>query len=300
MPRPWEKKMSDRKWFKLIFKQNQPIHIGMGNYGVINETRIFIPGWTMWGALTKAYGLKKGWKGNDWNKENNKKLFSQISCFYPSFDEKNTLKPNYQKGEFYLGDIPESQFRLYFVDTLLKTAIVPISRMAKDESLHETDFILPKPKAEFKGELNSFKDSLYWIGVAHLDDKCKAFCQKGLKIHIGGDAKYGLGELELKEIKEIAENELTNDWQLNTDGNFKLNNKPLMNFLKTDGSLPFEGKIELLTEFNFKRCLPEARDSQFFVSVGSTIKSTTKKEANEIPNFNLDKGKLTLNNSNSN
>ncbi len=61
MQRQWEIKMSsEKKWYKLVFKQIQPIHIGMGSYGVINETRIFIPGWTMWGALTKAYNLKMG------------------------------------------------------------------------------------------------------------------------------------------------------------------------------------------------------------------------------------------------
>ncbi len=44
-------------WYKLVFKQNQPIHIGYIDWGVVNETQIFIPGWTMWGALTKAYNI---------------------------------------------------------------------------------------------------------------------------------------------------------------------------------------------------------------------------------------------------
>lgn len=43
------------QWYKLIFQQIQTMHIEIGSYGVVNETRFFIPGYTMWGALTKAY-----------------------------------------------------------------------------------------------------------------------------------------------------------------------------------------------------------------------------------------------------
>lgn len=43
------------KWYKLVFKQNQPIHIGSTKWGIVNKTEIFIPGWTMWGALTKTF-----------------------------------------------------------------------------------------------------------------------------------------------------------------------------------------------------------------------------------------------------
>jgi len=43
-------------WYKLTFRQIQPIHLGYKKHGVINETRIFITGQTMWGALT-GFGL---------------------------------------------------------------------------------------------------------------------------------------------------------------------------------------------------------------------------------------------------
>ena len=59
------------------FEQMQPLHIGKLNYGVISETEIFIPGQTMWGALTKSYNLL--------NKEDlskNQELFSSVTCFF--------------------------------------------------------------------------------------------------------------------------------------------------------------------------------------------------------------------------
>lgn len=68
---------NNKEWHKLVFKQVQPIHIGTGSYGVMNETRIFIPGWTMWGSLTKAYNLEMG---SDLSE--NQDLFENISEKY--------------------------------------------------------------------------------------------------------------------------------------------------------------------------------------------------------------------------
>jgi hypothetical protein len=31
------------KWYKLIFKQNQPIHIGSTKWGIVNKTEILFP-----------------------------------------------------------------------------------------------------------------------------------------------------------------------------------------------------------------------------------------------------------------
>ena len=130
-------------WYKLVLEQEQPIHIGYKRYGVLAETRIFIPGQTIWGALTKAYNLMKGE-----NLDNNQKLFEQITCFYPSFDGNTILEPNFEKGEFHLGKISEKEFRLLFVDSFTSTSILSETRTAKDESLHEIEYILPKPKCE--------------------------------------------------------------------------------------------------------------------------------------------------------
>ena len=187
--------------YKLIFKQLQPIHIGAGSYGVISETRIFIPGWTMWGALTKAYNLQNG---KDLSANQN--LFENISCFYPSFDKegKNVLFPKFESGSFYLGGYSEKEFRAKFVDTNISTAILPLYRAAKDESLHETDVILPGVKKEYRQ--NSKEDQLYWIGIVKLETDISSL-KSGLKIYIGGDVKYGLGLMELIDaIKVIEEN----------------------------------------------------------------------------------------------
>ncbi|MGB9755786.1 MAG: hypothetical protein ACPLXO_02775, partial [Desulfurella sp.] len=67
------------EWYKLVFKQNQPIHIGSTRWGVINETEVFIPGWTMWGALTNQFLIENEFK----DIEKSKKIFERITNFYP-------------------------------------------------------------------------------------------------------------------------------------------------------------------------------------------------------------------------
>jgi len=75
------------------------------------------------------------------------------------------------------GNYSEEKFRFYFVDTIVQTAIVPINRNAKDESLHELDFILPKQKLEdFKVE------NLHWIGIINIDENIKNSFWKFAKI----------------------------------------------------------------------------------------------------------------------
>lgn len=198
--------MCEKKWYKLVFEQLQPIHIGTKGYGVISETRIFIPGWTMWGALTKFYNLYY----NKGNFSENEKLFENISCFYPSFEKNGDkpLLPRWEQGEFFLGDYREEFFRAMFVDTFVSTAIVPLTRGAKDESLHEIDIVLPKSKEAFHQES---RENLYWVGLLKIDEQTKGKLSnnKQFKLTIGGDSRYGLGEMMLINIEEESiENDL--------------------------------------------------------------------------------------------
>ena len=277
-------------WYKLVLEQEQPIHIGYKRYGVLAETRIFIPGQTMWGALTKAYNLMKGE-----NLNNNQRLFEQITCFYPSFDGETILKPNFKNGEFHLENLSEKEFRLLFVDSFTSTAILPETRTAKDESLHEIEFILPKPKREILENmikivedeekltlLQKLKEmnKLKWIGLLNINEDIKRELEN-LKIFIGGDVRYGYGLMKIIKIENTNE-ELKKTFNIYEDEDFeikkgKLNYKTsieneieLLNYLKFDPKITFEGKLELLPEFDFynKR---KITDAKYYIVPGSKI-----------------------------
>ncbi|WP_051654774.1 RAMP superfamily CRISPR-associated protein [Persephonella sp. IF05-L8] len=288
-------------WYKLIFKQKQPIHVGSAKWGVVNETDIFIPGSTMWGALTNTYLQAKKdeiKKIDEKEYENNLKkigeYFVKISNFFPSFDGKDVLQPTYRKGEFgYLIPdkkefLPEDKFRFYFVDTLVQTAIEPITRHAKDESLHEIDYILPKPKQN----LEYFKDNLYWVGIIYIDDNKLENFLKGVKnIFIGADVRYGYGELELIECSSLEDNDKDNNksfWWIDNTDKIKIKaNEPSPYFIETKNKLELEGEVLLIPDMDFRGGTPKLIEAKFFASIGSKIK-------NSIENLELSKGKLLL------
>ncbi len=226
----------EKKWHKLIYKQVQPIHIGQGRFGVLGETRIFIPGWTMWGALTKAYNLQVEAKLNE-----NQGLFEEISNFFPATDTagENILLPKFQNGEFYLGNFSEQEFRAKFCGVVQSTAVMPISRQAMDASLHEIEVIYPKMKNEVKDASDIYIDQLYWVGYVKVEGEISDFLTK---IFVGGDRRYSLGLMEFISKQEVAEHEAKNPklWYIDYD-------------LVKDNDKEHHGQLELLPEFEFIR-----------------------------------------------
>jgi len=242
------------QWFELTFKQIEPINIGQGGWGVVNETRIFIPGITMWGALTNAYFKETGKHYKDI-----KNIFEQISCFYPKIDGK-VLYPNYKNGEFHLGDISESEFRQKYVKNFTSTAINPTSLNAKDESLHEIDLIYPY-NIEWVGYINCKKEYL----DEYLDEK------KEIKIYIGGDARYGFGLMEFtkKDSKKDYNFELIKGIYKNEHDNIE-HETILKNYLEFKNQ-EFEGELEILPEFDFTKGQKTIKNAKYYITPGSKI-----------------------------
>ncbi|MEO1783989.1 hypothetical protein V4762_02805 [Thermodesulfobium sp. 4217-1] len=243
-----------------------------------------------------SYLRKNGFQ----NIEEVQKSFERISNFFPAFNESNFLKPSYKSGEFYLEEFSEVEFsevefRLYFVDTFVQTAVEPVSRKAKDKSLHEIDYLLPRPKNDFYEKLKrkGFKDNLYWMGIIYLDsDRIENFIEKGLKIYVGADIRYGYGELELVNKKELKD---SNDTVFQIENNkVKIaKDKDSLYFIPFSNDITFEGEIELLGEFDFTKNKPKMTDAKFYLSVGSKITKITKRD-NILGD--LKKGKVIFNN----
>lgn len=256
------------KWYKLVFKQNQPIHIGYIDWGVVNETQIFIPGWTIWGALTKAYNIC-----NSKSLSDNQNLFETITCFYPCFKSNGNeiLFPEYKNGEFYLGEYSEDNFRLEFVDVFVSTAVRPHSRQAVENSLHEIEYILPKSKKIKPG--NNSKQ-LYWVGLLGLEGKDKnkveGFLKEGQKIFVGGEQKYGFGELELVKVEEKSD---LSEWGLNANGSLASKpDNPLTNYLAVSPNIDisFEGEIKLVAEYTYSVSEKKLK-VEYCINVGSKV-----------------------------
>lgn len=288
-----DKNQRGMEWYQLVFEQLQPLHLGKLNYGVISETEIFIPGQTMWGALTKSYNLL--------NKEDlneNQELFSLVTCFFPSFDGIHPLEPSYKNGVLHLGEnISEDEFRFAFVDTAVSTAITPLTRGAIDESLHEIDYLLLRPKNELPEKNIYMKDSLKWIGLIGIEKSnnyIHDFFEKDkLMINVGGGIKYGFGQLLLKYINKIDGHNLE-VWNLNEQGELYINNA-LMNFVQItpDTEFKWEGNIIPIAKFDFTKNVPVIKEASFYINIGSKI--YIEKENNlPLNKYKLNKGKFVV------
>jgi len=293
------------KWYKLVFKQNQPIHIGKFNWGVVSETEIFIPGQTIWGAIVNYYIMNEGISSED-KLDKLKEALKNITNFFPSFNGINILEPVYNKyGEFAYKIkeeeneklLTEDRFRLYFVDAEFKTSIDPFSLTAKEEKLYEFEYILPAPKREFKEKIKEFNESLYWIGLLGQDNGLKDdkyLLKKGMKIYVGGDVRYGFGELELVHITEVKGDELKR-WHLDKKGNFIFQEStPLLNFVEFKNSIKFSGKLKLIVEMDFLQNEPVVMDAGYYIIPGSIIKNNKNSKNNS--KYKLNKGKFKKDN----
>ncbi|MGC9365336.1 MAG: RAMP superfamily CRISPR-associated protein [Fidelibacterota bacterium] len=201
------------QWYELTFKQLQPLHIGMGNYGIMAPTQLFLPGNTMWGALTCAYGHNLG-KIEDKLDKKEKNRFTEISNFYPVIDGK-TLFPDFKNGELCFGNYSEIEFRYEFTDTTMSTSILPENQSAKDQGLHEIEVLLPFSKGN-----NNHR--LLWRGILKIeeDKQADSYIREGLTIIVGGESGYGFGMMKLQEIRPLRNR---SEWNLseNNDG-FKI------------------------------------------------------------------------------
>lgn len=262
-------------WCILNFKQLSPFHIGKYNYGVLSETEIYIPGYTMWGALVNSYGLKHG--GSDDIFDQAKEKFQLISCFYPYFDKSNILYPEYRNGDLYYGSSSEEELRRNLTDTYISTSILPDTKSAKDGSLHEMEIVLPKCKKD--------KRQVFWKGIIGLnsDDIINSFLLKGLEIIVGGDGRYGLGRLELDEVQKVGNDDLL-EWQIDDDGFYQKNsgenNSYIKNYIEVDDVVLLEGKYKSLINLKFDNAVPKKNDDKeisLCFMPGSKIKTNNGK-----------------------
>ncbi len=285
------------KIFEILLKQEEPIHIGRYAWRVLNETEVFIPGWTIWGALVNFFILENKESITEERLRGIKESLKYISNFFPTIKLNGNFQilfPEYKNGVwgFSLNEevfIKEEEFRFNFVSADFKTSIEPILRKAKDEHLYEFEFIKPR------GKLRNNVVDLYWKGFIIInEDLIKDWIQniQDKELFIGGDTRYGFGKVKVEEVKEV-ENEFLNKWNIEIDFNSKkLKLKPFEPsrfFFEFKKEMKIEGELQIIPQLNFRQNTPIIEDAKFFVRVGGKLINSE----NDL-SFILDKGRLLL------
>jgi len=140
---------------KVTLKLKQPLHIGIWNFWVVAETDIFIYPWQFVAALGNAKQ-----KPVDINTNFNE-ILEGVSLFIPKDLENSLTKDEVE------------DWRLKNVHTYVSTAVKPVEHWAKDESLHEIEYILAdrkyvgyidkeKLKSKFNLEINLWDEIYIW------------------------------------------------------------------------------------------------------------------------------------------
>jgi len=256
--------MSENRWQKenFVFRLKSPLHIGYLPFkgSVVSPTRYYVPGRNLWGAITKRitehlFPQPTSQNYQDIGRSVIKNF--RFSYFY-LYDGKTIYLPRYTAEGLKYGGVTKAEFEHKFIGSIVSTEIESKSRTAKDESLHEIEFINNK----FKDKDRNIKPVMI-AGCIWIKNDAKIKDEYNLEIRdneifvddlniiseliLGGESKYGFGHVLLDSVDEIK---LSNvppfKWE-NPDEIKIESDRSIVSHVKYSKDIEFKGEVELLT-----------------------------------------------------
>lgn len=254
--------------YSLTFRLKSPLHVGFHKVIYLFRTRAYVPAKPFWGALTAK--LTRNLKSSNYREvgEFLKKVM-RFGYLYLS-DGNDIFIPKYTDDGLKFGNLPQIEFEKIFISSLTSTSIEPYSFTAEEGTLHEVEFISPYEMCDDEKEPKPiFLKGLLWISERYekklamsIDEniffvsngKIKvAFSDLVSMLQIGGERKYGFGQLKLEEAMEINDKNLGNlgfngSWE-DVDDEIRLELKKddfVWSHVKYDPTLRIKGNIEPL------------------------------------------------------
>lgn len=182
--------------YRLIYEAKSPVHVGHHTLGFIRLARAYIPGVTMWGAMTsgfaRAYGLV-----DPGGYEACGDLFKTeviAGYFYPAIDPDDPFVPCYGPTGLAYGKygLPREIFERQFFGSLAQTAIIPQTFTAHEATLHEAEYLMPWHTSDDTGKILP----TYFIGYL--------FIRQGASIHGEPVRLYGGDKPVLPAIRKLS------------------------------------------------------------------------------------------------
>ncbi len=194
--------------YKAVYQAETPIHLGDTPFGFIQPTRYFIPGWTLWGAitakLTRTFFSKAD--GKQYQSIGKSVCNSLKTSYGYLMSDDKICYPNYQNNRLQFGSYTRAEYESRFIQSLGKTAIAPQHMAAKTGALHELEYIATK-------DLESMKP-VQWLIYYYIQENfgfstiseefhnlSSGIDKKLLKalrdIFVGGELGYGFGKIKM-------------------------------------------------------------------------------------------------------
>jgi hypothetical protein len=260
------------KLYKVSLKLLSPMHIGWRKIGNLQQTRYYVPGRTLWGALTAR--IVRDYGGFNYKKTGiDVDNFLKFSYFYPTEnEEKIDLFPWERKDEF----------EWKYIGSTVNTALDLSSKIAGEGSLHETEYVAPKTR---DGK------QVYLIGYIFEHKNCELNWKDALpNLQIGGERTYGWGRVGIDGCAQVAEFDL-NGYDIELNKEFPvikvIDSHPVISHVLVDeqiNSSATSGKIEPLIG------LETTREEKFGAEISTAkICWTPGTKFNDNHNFVIDK-----------
>jgi len=214
--------------YLVSFRLISPLHIGYKKIGNLQATRPYVPGKTLWGALTARLVRDQG---NNNYQEIGKKIDNELRFTY--------LYPTTASNKIVLWPWEDlDKFSWMYLSSYASTALE--GKVAEEGTLHETEYIYPKTR---DGK------QVYLVGYVIEKEGCELKWRDAVKrIQIGGELGYGWGRVKLIS-KPKKSDSCFDSYTFNGAGNDPeitvQKNKPILAHALVDG-LDCKGTIEPL------------------------------------------------------
>jgi len=191
--------------FRLTCELHSPLHIGYHTIGNVQRTRAYVPARNLWGAVTERL-TRGGFSAEDAPAGDYQRMGNWVKqhCAFSYFflcEGDTLLNPRYEEDGMYYGALTQAAFERRYLDAHVTTALDATTTSAEEASLHEVEFIAPH-RLDNTG--NGERTQLHgWLFLDETITACQDKIRETLSdLHIGGERRYGFGQLCLAGWKE--------------------------------------------------------------------------------------------------
>lgn len=187
--------MTWQAW-KLTYQALSPTLVGGLRFGFIQRTRYYVPGWTLWGAITAA--LTRAFYT-----QADAKKYQCVGSFVEQdlltsyagilLDGEPALPHWGDEGRLKMGTLGLPQFEARFIRSSGQVGLEPATQTAAQGQLHETEVIVdfdPQTRTRVQWQFTLYLRDGALAAMNWTEDEVR---QAIRQLSVGGDRTYGLG-----------------------------------------------------------------------------------------------------------
>ena len=207
------------KWQMYIatYELRSPLHIGYHKVGNLQRTRTYIPARNLWGAVTEAL-TRRGFYTTGAPQGDYQKIGEWVKAhcafgYWFIWENDAPLCPHYEGNCLKYGPLTATELERRYLDAHVTTALDAATTSAQAGSLHEVEFIMPYNREGVRTQVSGwvFLEETAW-SLLGTESKWRAFLET---LQVGGERRYGFGQLRLTELELKAESNLEKlEWML--------------------------------------------------------------------------------------